>query len=187
MTAPTITTTTIAVPFGDVFTLDAWIAVSDADPEHHYELYEGAITIMAPPIAGHQMLIMRIAAWLLANGWSPDLILAESGLAISNVTGRRPDLVVTWACLPPTGRYARPADVRLAVEIVSPSTKHTDEHVKPAEYAAAGVERLWVVTGAPDPDTALVTGYRAGEAEFVDLPLAEILAGAPGFYLPPAP
>ncbi len=42
-----------------------------------------------------------------------------------------------------------PADVVLAIEVVSPSTKTTDRFAKPGEYAAAGIPCYWRIERDP--------------------------------------
>jgi len=43
-----------------------------------------------------------------------------------------------------------PAEVLLAVEVVSPGSVTTDRITKPAQYAAAGIANFWRVETEPD-------------------------------------
>jgi Uma2 family endonuclease len=60
----------------------------------------------------------------------------------------------------PADRYRpRPADVVLAVEVVSPDTRRVDRFAKPGEYAAAGIPFYWRI----EQDPVHVYAYRLGD------------------------
>ena len=65
----------------------------------------------------------------------------------------------------------------MVIEILSPSTAHTDRTVKKEVYAAAGVEELWLV----DPETRRVEIFRLQED--AEKPVA-IHAGSSEFHSP---
>lgn len=52
------------------------------------------------------------------------------------------------------------ADVLLAVEIVSPGSRNVDLHLKPFEYADAGIPHYWVVD--LDPPAPSITVFHLG-------------------------
>jgi Uma2 family endonuclease len=59
---------------------------------------------------------------------------------------RRPDLVVVSdEVLRSHPKRFIAADVRLAVEVVSPGSRHIDRMHKLAEYAEAGIPHYWIV------------------------------------------
>ncbi|MBQ1050269.1 Uma2 family endonuclease [Micromonospora sp. C51] len=72
---------------------------------------------------------------------------------------RQPDVLLCRAGLPADRSRLRPADVVLAVEVVSPGTRRVDRFAKPGEYAAAGIPFSWRV----EQDPVHVYAYRLGD------------------------
>ncbi|MER6588803.1 Uma2 family endonuclease [Micromonospora chalcea] len=72
---------------------------------------------------------------------------------------RRPDVLLHHAGLPSDSSLLRPADVVLAVEIVSPGTRRVDRFAKPGEYAAAGIPFYWRI----EQDPVHLYAYRLGD------------------------
>lgn len=60
----------------------------------------------------------------------------------------------------------RAAEVRLAVEIVSPGSRRMDYVVKRGEYADAGIDHYWIVD--LDPPPSLRACHLAGELGYSD-------------------
>lgn len=85
-------------------------------------------------------------------------------------TVRVPDMVVTRVGGPEARLTA--ADVLLAVEIISPRSRNLDLHLKPCEYAEAGIPHYWVVD--LDPPAPSITGYHLGAPAigYVEAPAA---------------
>lgn len=126
-------------------TLDDVTELAAADDVHRYELDEGILLIVAPADGEHADFIMRIGAWLIANGYGPGCVLATPGLRIAGRTaGRSPDILVLRQPAPAVVWHDA-ANTVLAVEIVSPGSETLDRVVKPAEYARAGVPHFWRV------------------------------------------
>jgi Uma2 family endonuclease len=102
----------------------------------------------------------------------PDLVVMDAEVARSDVA------------------LAQPSDLRLAVEIVSPSSVSMDRILKPARYAEAGIPSYWRVefgrTGEPSIAVFDLDGDRyretvvigAGEQVAVDRPFPVRLAPA---------
>jgi len=167
-------------------TLDDVAYLAAADELHRYELDEGNLLVMPPADSQHAALIMRIGGWFLANGYSPEVVLPTPGLRVfGQSTGRSPDLLVLRDQVP-RSVWIEPADVLLAMEIVSPGSEKLDRVTKPAEYARAGIGRYWRVERDPGPATA--HQYQLGTDEYGDrayighraILLDELLAGEPG-------
>jgi Uma2 family endonuclease len=140
--------------------LDEWTALPE-DTEHHYELQEGVLVVSPRPALPHQRAAYRLARQLdeqLPAGW--DFVLeAEVVVQAGNPpTVRVPDLVVTRVDGPQTRLAA--ADVLLAVEVISPDSRKLDLHLKPFEYADAGISHYWVVD--LDPPAPSITVYHLG-------------------------
>ncbi len=170
-----------------VVTLDDLAAMNDADQYgHRYELSpEGALSIMPPPDSEHAAIASRLLVWFAMAGWRAEQLLQAVGIRIPSPDGdggRIPDLTV-WA-EPPKGVWVSLADLLLAVEIVSPSSKATDEVVKRQEYAQAGIPRYWVVDRDPAQTVTLYElSHDATYAERAKMPLAWLLNTSPADHL----
>lgn len=161
-------TVSVRMPIGRTFTLDDWISIAAQDSDHTYELVDGKIIIMTPPPSGHAVIVSRLIAWLIRAGYDPDLILADAGLAVGE-NGRVPDLMVLRKKIPPLTPFLHPGEILLAVEVVSPGSRHDDREVKPIEYAHGGVENYWRVEGYADPDSATVSRYHLDGDRYVTM------------------
>jgi Uma2 family endonuclease len=60
------------------------------------------------------------------------------------------------------------ADVVAAVEIISPGSRNVDLHVKPFEYAEAGIPHYWVVDLDPPAPSITVFGVGAPGDGYVE-------------------
>jgi Uma2 family endonuclease len=167
-------------------TLDDVTKLAASDDVHRYELVEGNLLVTPPANVEHSSLIMRLGAWFLAAGFTPDLVLPTPGLRITERTaGRSPDLMVLRRAVAGETVWVDPADVLLVVEVVSAGSEDTDRRVKPAEYARAGVARFWRIERDGRAATAhlftLGTGVQ-GEPAYLGhraVLLDELLAGPP--------
>jgi Uma2 family endonuclease len=141
-------------------TLDDVAELAGRDPDHRYELQEGNLLVMPPADEEHAEMIMRIGGWLMAGGYS-GRVLATPGVRVGS-SGRSPDVVVRRSA--PTGRavWIDPADVLLAIEIVSPGSAELDRHLKPVEYARAGIPHFWRVE-RDGPATVHTFGLGSGQ------------------------
>lgn len=124
-------------------TLEDVAELADRDPDHRYELQEGVLLVMPPADDEHAEMIITVGAWLVAGGYA-GRVLATPGVR-TGTSGRSPDVVVRRS--PRVGRtvWIDPAEVVLAIEIVSPGSVVFDRLVKPVEYAHAGVPHFWRV------------------------------------------
>lgn len=88
-------------------------------------------------------------------------------------------MVVTWVGGPEDRLPA--ADVLLAVEIISPGSRSVDLHLKPYEYAEAGIPHYWVVDLGPPAPSITVYHVGAPEIGYVEAPAAtgELVTTAP--------
>lgn len=147
-------------------TLEQWDAL-DVDPTRRWELCEGALIMSPRPRVNHQRISKRLIRLLddqlpAAFEALPEIEVVTKASFPPSV--RDPDIAVI-----PVGRFdsdvtrVPAADVLLAVEIVSPSSRGNDHVMKLHEYAKAGIEHYWIVDPeAPAPDRFLA--YRlAGE------------------------
>ena len=163
--------------------LDDVAAMAAADENHRYELsLEGGLLVMPPADPEHALIVARLFAWFITNGYGPDQVVTDCGIDVGG--GRVPDLTV-WAKGQPPRRarssYAGVVGLRLAVEVVSAGSEAIDRVIKKIEYAKAGIPHYWIV----ERDTAnTVTAYERAEpiGEYGDgasRPLAWLLSQAP--------
>ncbi len=127
--------------------LDDLAVMAAADENHRYELSpEGVLSVAPPADPDHALLVSRMFAWFLTNGYGPEQVVTDCGVDVGG--GRVPDLTV-WA----KGRPPRPArssyagtdGLLLAVEVVSKGSEIVDRVIKKDEYAKAGIPRYWVI------------------------------------------
>ncbi|MEV6343316.1 Uma2 family endonuclease [Actinoplanes sp. NPDC051851] len=108
------------------------------------ELLDGVLLVSPSPTDVHQIIAMRLGVALEAT--CPSELQVTQGVEIRLSHNRTfiPDvLVATDDAARRRGRYYLPAEVVLAVEIVSPSSIAMDRFTKPALYAAAGIPHFW--------------------------------------------
>lgn len=162
------------------------VAELAADGVGRFELDEGTLVVMAPPDAGHIVIVNRMLIWLINHGYPLDHVLPNPGVKIREQTsGRCPDLMVLRGPVPDATVWIDPAAVALVVEVVSGGTAKLDRVVKPIEYADAGIPWFWRVERGGNGPT--VHRYRLGADEggkpaYVDheaVLLDKLLAGAP--------
>jgi Uma2 family endonuclease len=164
-------------------TLDDLAAMAAADENHRYELSpEGVLSVVPPADPDHALLVSRMFAWFLANGYGPDEVVTDCGIDVGG--GRVPDLTVWAKGLPPRAArssYAGTAGLLLAVEVVSRGSEVVDRIIKKAEYAKAGIPHYWFVER--DGATTVhrhVLDADSGEYEpLADQPLAWLLSTVP--------
>lgn len=175
-----MTVTMVSVPWGAATVAD-WERVNEQDGHHRWELDGGALRMMAPPKVWHDVVVQRIATWLVRHGID-DRVLIAPGLVTDAEHARIPDLVLLrerWS----GQEVLAPRDVLLVVEVESPSTADQDRHAKADEYARAGIPRYWRVTGAEKPDAAELVGHMLPSPDAKGYlftgsgPLARTLAG----------
>lgn len=148
----------------------------DEDDRHRWELQEGNLVGSPSPSPYHMRASGRLLLqleWQVPQGLlviqdvDIDLELARPGRP---GWSRRPDLVVVrQAAFDRVGREGgllRASEVMLVIEIVSPSSYHTDHVVKRDEYADAAIPYYWVVD--LDPPVSLLDCHLAGEFGYMD-------------------
>lgn len=131
-----------------LLTLAEWDALPQ-DTSRCYELVEGVLLVVPRPAPLHQRAMWKLCHQIenqLPTELTvlPDVeVLVRAG---EPPTVRAPDLIITSegrAAANPARLEA--ADVRVAVEIISPGTGTTDRVTKMYEYADAGIPHYWLV------------------------------------------
>lgn len=133
------------------------------DDGYRYELVDGELLVTPAPDTAHQRAVTRLIVLLAAA--VPDemeTLVGPVDWYVRPTTYFAPDLVVVR-------RDAR-ADAQrlleppvLAVEVLSPSTRHRDVGLKLRAYEDAGLPWYWVV----DPVAPLLTVHRLVDGRFV--------------------
>ncbi len=121
------------------------------DTNHIVELSEGQLLVHQMPGLEHQRivgdLVFALGTWSRTGGHG-EVFHAPMPIRLWEGKIREPDIMFYAAGGEERyhGQYADPPD--LAIEVLSPSTRHIDREEKAAEYAEAGVMEYWIV----DPD-----------------------------------
>lgn len=160
------------------------------DDGRRHELVDGEHVVTAAPTGRHQLLVMRLGSALfeLTKTHRLGLVLpAPTDVVLSPHDVVQPDLLFIAAPrLEIVGARIAGAP-ELAVEVLSPSSRRTDEQLKRRAYDRWGVVELWIL----DDDVERVRVYRRdgggfdrpGElsAEHGDVLSSPLL---PGFTMP---
>ena len=126
--------------------------VDDPDVPERCEIVDGRLLPKLMPGVRHSQVAARLARQLarqLPPGWEE---LGEFTLRLGRGS-RDPDAGVVRhppRSSPDLQNGYDPADVALAVEVVSPGSRTTDRLLKPAQYADAGIGTYWRVETDPD-------------------------------------
>ncbi|MFC4566005.1 Uma2 family endonuclease [Nocardiopsis mangrovi] len=117
-----------------------------SEAPRHTELIDGALVfMMSPQRSWHGRVVNELVFAL--KGRLPEGMEVEREMTVRLDQRNRPepDLVVTTAPFLPDRTCFEPADVALAVEVVSPESAERDRKVKLRKYAEAGIPHYWVV------------------------------------------
>lgn len=132
------------------------------DDRQRYEIIEGELEVTAAPSESHQTAVTNLAAILVPHVRRRRLgrlYVAPFDVYFSNVSTVEPDLLFVSAERLGiiTHRYVQGAP-DLVVEVLSPSTRGTDQVAKMQLYARYGVRNYWIF----DPDTRQATAFALG-------------------------
>jgi len=128
------------------------------DDNNRYEIRDGRLLVAPPPTVSHggaASLLNR-----LLDRAAPDrLIVSTAGFGI-NIDRRRtyyvPDLIVLDRdALKTPGFAVEPSDVRLVVEVLSPSNRGHDLVTKRHDYGMARIPQYWFLDQAKETLTVL--------------------------------
>lgn len=130
-------------PDGQVLTPEEYDALPE-DPRR--EFVDGVVRVMATPSMRHQIVKDGLVIALRPNRPADIVVVSEQEIRIGPLFRRIPDVVVLRrAAVRPDRSQYEPADIVLAIEVVSPGSESTDRILKPIEYAGAGIEHFWRV------------------------------------------
>ncbi|MFE0147644.1 Uma2 family endonuclease [Nonomuraea sp. NPDC059007] len=173
---PEPTETSTVLPGRPPFTVDDLLRFPDDG--NRYELFDGSLLVSPAPTPLHQFSILRLVR-LLEEAAPPALEpLSTVNLRVTERDCFIPDVVVVpLAAVEANELMFAPADILLAVEVVSPSTRTRDRSTKPTVYAEAGIPSYWRIE--PEAlyvytlDDATYAGpeiYKAGEVARLNAP-----------------
>jgi Uma2 family endonuclease len=138
-----------AVPWPDhLLSLDEWAALPE-DNTRYFELLDGVLLVSPRPGVDHQLAVAELSHQLhdqlpfdLVGLMQVEIVMRPDGPA----TVRVPDLIVIPSTIADTNPPRCPAeDVLLAVEVISPGSRETDQLNKPFEYGKAGIPNYWIL------------------------------------------
>jgi Uma2 family endonuclease len=134
------------------------------DDGHRYELIDGVLIVSPAPGNTHQGMLGTL--YMVLRQACPSHLrvrLAPFDVTLAGDTRVQPDiLVAAQAALVERGLFGPPL---LAVEILSPSTRHYDRGMKFLRYAAAGIPSYWIL----DPVDVRLTVWELVDGEYVEV------------------
>lgn len=160
----------------------AEFAALDEESEFIVELQEGHLVMSPRAVPDHQVCQRELGSRLTEQIPDHLEVLPDVDVDLELVEPGRPgfvrvpDLVVTYRTarqrVRREGGLIRASDVVLAVEILSPGSRRTDQIIKHGEYADAGIGHYWMITLYADQDgrPSLVACHIAGELGYADAP-----------------
>jgi Uma2 family endonuclease len=151
----------MALPWGVPLTEDDLATMPDDG--HRYELLDGTLLVTPAPNIGHQRVVTTLA-FILRSARRPGqtVLVAPTDVRLSPVTVLEPDVLVARGVDFTPARLEGPP--LLAVEVLSPSTRHIDRGTKRLAYEAAGVPAYWLV----DPDVPSLTVLELEDGRYVE-------------------
>ena len=134
------------------------------DDGHRYELVDGTLVVTPAPAWRHQRAVLELAV-RLRESCPEDLevLIAPFAVALTEDTELQPDVLV--ARRSELTQRELPTAPRLAVEVLSPSTRLIDLNLKKARFEVAGTPAYWVV----DPLTARLIAWELREGVYVEV------------------
>lgn len=133
------------------------------DDGRRYELIDGSLVVTPAPSRRHQSALGELYL-LLRAGCPPylEVLFAPFDVALAEDTVVQPDLLV--ASRSAFTERDLPTAPLLAIEVLSPSTRHIDTGLKRSRYEAAGCPSYWVV----DPDEPSLTAWQIEDGRYVE-------------------
>jgi len=140
------------LPSGRSFTVDDLDKMPDDG--NRYELIDGVLIVSPSPTSRHQTLVLELAVLLRAHCLDDlQVFIAPFDVRLSDDTDVQPDVMVVRRS--DLTEKNLPVAPLLAVEILSPSTRSIDLHVKRERLRKAGCPSYWVI----DPADGHLTGW----------------------------
>lgn len=130
-----------------------------------YELIDGILLMSPSPPPLHQRVVTQLLAVLhAACPAGLEVFTAPFDWFVTDWRYFEPDVLVVPRIQGNPRRFE--GTPLLAVEVLSPSTRHRDLGLKRTAYAEAGLSHYWVVE--PDPDAPGLTAFRLDDGRLVE-------------------
>jgi len=117
------------------------------DDGNRYELVEGMLLVTPAPASDHQVVVARLltvlSTYLGSRG--PAYGVSPGEIEVTPKLHLEPDILVVPARFRPGTKWTAMSEWWLAVEVLSPSSKHYDRDYKLAAYLGIGVREVWIV------------------------------------------
>jgi Uma2 family endonuclease len=128
------------------------------DDGRRYEIVDGVLIVSAAPGRLHQRAVGRLYRRLDDAATADfEVMIAPFAVVLANDTELQPDLLVARR-----DQYTDkilPGAPTLAVEVLSPSTRLIDTHVKRARFERDGTAAFWVVDPVARPEEASLVAW----------------------------
>jgi Uma2 family endonuclease len=130
-----------------------------------YEIVDGSLLVSPPPGNHHQVLAFALATLLHNSRPAGYRVLTPGTVELGPNHYRAPDVLLVAEASVRAARplAAGPADVLLAVEVMSPGSVTEDRVTKPAVYARAGIPHYWRLESDVDGRLTLYVYRLVGE------------------------
>ncbi|MCO5972873.1 Uma2 family endonuclease [Actinoallomurus soli] len=124
----------------------------------HTELIDGSLVFVSPQANFHLLTMDVLVAGLRRTAPADVRVRREMTITLGPRQRPEPDVLVVRAksVTGPEQTTYRPADVLLAVEVVSLESEERDRERKPQLYAKAGIPHFWRVESASGRPTVYV-------------------------------
>jgi Uma2 family endonuclease len=151
------------LPMSRPLTLEDFEAIRDVEDGHRYELIDGSLVVTPSPVPVHQLAVTELSHLLRSSRPARvQVFVAPLDIRLGADTVLQPDvLVVARSSVQDGGVAGAPV---LAVEVLSPSTRHIDLGLKLLRYEAAGTPHYWVI----DPDEPSLRAWSLREGHYVE-------------------
>ncbi|GAA0355354.1 Uma2 family endonuclease [Actinoallomurus spadix] len=124
----------------------------------HTELIDGSLVFVSPQASFHELTMGVLVNGLRRTAPSSVRVRREMTVTLDPRQRPEPDVLVVRAEAIEGRRQTdfRPADIILAVEVVSPDSEARDRKRKPQLYAEAGIPHFWRVEDSEGRSTVCV-------------------------------
>lgn len=117
------------------------------DDGQRYELVEGMLLVTPAPASDHQVVVSRLVTaltnYLGISG--PAHVVSPGEIEIAPKLHLEPDVLVFPSTFAPGTKWTGITKWWLAVEVLSPSSRHYDRDYKLEAYLRLGVAEVWIV------------------------------------------
>jgi Uma2 family endonuclease len=142
------------------YTLEEFERLRETAPSGpRYEFLDGDILVTPSPNLRHQRIIVRLTVLIepfVRTNAIGELIVSPFDVRFGTSRVFQPDLLVRTLSEAEARRHDSARELRLAVEVVSPSSARYDRVDKRPRYQEERVEELWLI----DPEAELVERWK---------------------------